>query len=61
MELIAENGTLKAIRCQRMELGEPDASGRRKPVPIKGAVSDFACDYMFGAIGQDTDLTAFEQ
>ena len=58
LELIAENGCLKAIRCQRMELGEPDASGRRKPVPIKGAIVDFPCSYIFAAIGQDTDLTA---
>jgi len=58
LELIAENGRLKAIRCQRMELGEPDASGRRKPVPIKGAIVDFPCSYIFAAIGQDTDLTA---
>jgi formate dehydrogenase major subunit len=60
LELIADNGRLKAIRCQRMELGEPDASGRRKPIPIKGAVVDFACDYIFAAIGQDTDLSALE-
>ncbi len=61
LELIAENGKLKAIRCQRMELGEPDASGRRKPVPIKGAVTDFHCEYIFAAIGQDTDLTALSK
>lgn len=60
LELIAENGKLKAIRCQRMELGEPDASGRRKPVPIGGAVTDFECDYIFAAIGQDTDLSALD-
>jgi formate dehydrogenase major subunit len=60
LELVAEDGRLKAIRCQLMELGEPDASGRRKPVPIKGAVKDFACDYVFAAIGQDTDLTVLE-
>jgi formate dehydrogenase major subunit len=58
LELIADNGKVKAVRCQRMELGEPDASGRRKPVPIKGAVKDFECDYVFAAIGQDTDLSA---
>lgn len=60
IELIAEDGRLKGIRCQRMELGEPDASGRRKPVPIKGAVADFACDYLLQAIGQDTDLTVLQ-
>jgi formate dehydrogenase major subunit len=61
LELLAEDGRLKAVRCQRMELGEPDSSGRRKPVPIKGAITDFACDYVFAAIGQDTDLSAFGQ
>jgi formate dehydrogenase major subunit len=60
LEIVAENGSLKAMRCQRMELGEPDASGRRKPVPIKGAVMDFECDYLFAAIGQDTDLKVLQ-
>jgi glutamate synthase (NADPH) small chain len=32
-----EHGRLNAVRCQRMELGEPDASGRRRPVPIAGS------------------------
>jgi formate dehydrogenase major subunit len=59
LELVAKDGRLKAIRCQRMELGEPDAGGRRKPVPIKGAIADISCNYVFGAIGQDTDLSAF--
>jgi formate dehydrogenase major subunit len=43
-----------------MELGEPDASGRRKPVPIPGAIVDFPCSYIFAAIGQDTDLSALD-
>ncbi|MBN2338007.1 MAG: molybdopterin-dependent oxidoreductase [Acidobacteria bacterium] len=60
LDLIAENGRLRALRCQRMELGEPDASGRRRPVPIPGAVIDIDCSYIFAAIGQDTDLTALE-
>jgi formate dehydrogenase major subunit len=60
LELLSENGKLTAIRCQRMELGEPDASGRRKPVPIPGAIVDFPCSYVFAAIGQDTDLTALD-
>jgi NADPH-dependent glutamate synthase beta subunit-like oxidoreductase len=34
-----ENGKLKTMTCLKMELGEPDASGRRRPVPIEG--SDF--------------------
>ncbi len=34
---LGENGWLTGMECQKMELGEPDASGRRKPVPIKGS------------------------
>ncbi|NLT12796.1 MAG: NADPH-dependent glutamate synthase [Clostridiales bacterium] len=37
-----ENGRVKAIECVRMELGEPDASGRRRPVPVEG--SNFTLD-----------------
>jgi formate dehydrogenase major subunit len=61
IEFISEDGRLKAVRCQRMDLGEPDASGRRKPVPVKGAVVDFPCDYVFAAIGQDTDLSVLQK
>ncbi|MCK6606555.1 MAG: NADPH-dependent glutamate synthase [Ignavibacteriaceae bacterium] len=32
-----ENGWLRAVKLQRMELGEPDASGRRRPVPVEGS------------------------
>ena len=35
-EIIGENGKVTAIRLQVMELGEPDASGRRSPVPVEG-------------------------
>lgn len=43
VEILAdENGWVKGMRCIRMELGEPDASGRRRPVPIEG--SEFVID-----------------
>lgn len=60
LAILAENGRIKALRCRRMTLGERDAGGRRKPVPIDGSETEFACDYLFAAIGQDTDLSAFE-
>ena len=41
------------IRCQRMELGEPDASGRRKPVPIKDSGFEMECDTVIMAIGNE--------
>ncbi len=46
-----EDGWVKAIRCQRMELGEPDASGRRRPVPIEGSEFEFDVDTVIMALG----------
>jgi formate dehydrogenase major subunit len=56
-EVVAENGHVKALRCQRMQLGEPDASGRRRPVPIPGSTQDVECTAIIAAIGQDVDLS----
>ncbi len=43
---------VSSIHCQKMELGEPDSSGRRRPVPIEGEVFDFPVDTVIPAIGQ---------
>lgn len=45
-------GAVGAIRCQEMELGEPDESGRRRPVPIEGKIREFAVDTVVVSIGQ---------
>ncbi len=50
----APNG-VKALHCMRMELGEPDRSGRRRPVPIEGSNFVIEADKIIGAIGQNTD------
>jgi formate dehydrogenase major subunit len=50
------NGRLKSLRCIKMELGAPDASGRRSPVPVEGSEFDVELDYILGAIGQKTDV-----
>jgi glutamate synthase (NADPH/NADH) small chain len=47
-----DKGRLKAMECLRMELGEPDASGRRRPVPIKGSEFISEVDLAVVAIGQ---------
>lgn len=49
-----ENGKLKSVTCIKMELGEADASGRRRPVPIEGSDFDLEVDYILAAIGQKT-------
>jgi len=46
-----EDGWVRGIECQRMELGEPDDSGRRRPVPIKGSEYVIDCDLVVVAIG----------
>ncbi len=45
------NGTVSGIRAIKMELGEPDASGRRRPVPIEGSEFDLDVDTVIIAIG----------
>ncbi len=54
--IVAENGKLRAIRCQRMKLGEPDDSGRRRPVPLEGSEYDLPCQMAISSIGQNTVL-----
>ena len=46
-----ERGWLNAARCVRMELGEPDASGRRRPVPVAGSEFDLPLSVAVMAIG----------
>ena len=46
-----ENGWVRGIRCIRMELGEPDESGRRSPVPIQGSEFDIEADALIVALG----------
>ncbi|MCI1318503.1 MAG: FAD-dependent oxidoreductase, partial [Atopobiaceae bacterium] len=56
LELLAgEDGSVCAARVQRMELGEPDASGRRRPVPIEGAIEEIPCDVAISAIGTNAN------
>ena len=47
-----DQGEVAAIECIRMELGEPDASGRRRPVPIPNSEFQFPVDNVIVAIGQ---------
>jgi len=47
-----ERGRVRGMRCQRMELGEPDSSGRRSPVPIPGSEFDLEVEVVVFAVGQ---------
>jgi formate dehydrogenase major subunit len=54
--IVTKDGRLHGLKCIRMELGEPDASGRRSPVPVEGSEHVLECDFVVSAIGQDIDL-----
>ena len=51
-KIIAEDGRVAGLECRRMQLGEPDASGRRRPEPVEGSEFVIPCDCIVPAIGQ---------
>jgi len=56
VEVLGGNGTVRALRCVRMELGEPDASGRRRPVSMPASEHELSFDTVIAAIGQRPQL-----
>ncbi|MBQ8605742.1 MAG: FAD-dependent oxidoreductase [Clostridia bacterium] len=60
-EIIGENGRVKQVKLQVMELGEPDASGRRSPVAVEGKFEILDVDTVITAIGQKVNVKGFEQ
>jgi len=59
--ILVENGKFKGIRVQRMELGEPDESGRKRPVPIRGSEYEIMGDSLLVAAGELSNAQAFEK
>ncbi len=60
--LIQERGKgLKSLRLIKMELGEPDASGRRRPIPVEGSEFEREVDTVIAAIGQYSDTLCLEK
>jgi len=57
----AATGRLAGIRCVRMELGEPDRSGRRRPLPVEGSEFEVPCSFAFSAVGQAADPDLFSR
>lgn len=51
------NNQITGVECVRMAMGEPDASGRRRPEPVPGSEFIVECDTVIPAIGQDMDLS----
>lgn len=61
IEIIGQNGTVSKMRCQKMKMGEPDASGRRRPVPVEGEEVTLDVDTVIAAIGQRVDASGLEE
>ncbi len=50
-----ENGRVTGMECLKMELGEPDASGRRRPLPIEGSEYNIDCDLVIVSVGSNAN------
>ena len=60
VRIIGKDGSVSALECIRMELGKPDESGRRRPVPVPGSEFRLEVDMVIPAIGQLPDLSFLE-
>jgi NADPH-dependent glutamate synthase beta subunit-like oxidoreductase len=56
VEVVGEKDRMTGLKCLKMELGEPDASGRRRPVPIEGSEFVIEAENLIAAIGQRPDI-----
>jgi heterodisulfide reductase subunit A len=61
IRILGEDGRVSGMECIRMALGEPDASGRRRPIPIEGSEFVLEADMVIPAIGQMPDLDFMDQ
>ena len=59
LEILRNNGTARGLKCIRMELGEPDASGRRRPVPVEGSEFEVPATSIIAAISQEPNFNGF--
>jgi heterodisulfide reductase subunit A len=55
VRVVETDGRVSAVECIRMQLGEPDDSGRRRPEPVPGSEFTIAVDAVVPAIGQESD------
>ncbi|MGQ9645729.1 MAG: FAD-dependent oxidoreductase [Thermodesulfobacteriota bacterium] len=60
IKILGKGGRVAEMECVRMKLGEPDRSGRRKPIPIVGSNLRVQCDTVIAAIGQRVDQKALK-
>lgn len=56
-KMIVKNGKVTGLECVKMQLGEPDASGRRRPVPVKGSEFTIDTGMIISAVGEEPELS----
>ncbi|MFQ5769149.1 MAG: NAD(P)-binding protein [bacterium] len=61
VKLLGCNGNVVGMTCTKMKLGEPDGSGRRRPIPIEGSEFSIEVDNIIAAISQEPDLSFLPQ
>ena len=61
VEVISKDGRISGVRCIKMELGEPDVSGRRRPIPIKGSEYVVPADTMIAAVAQAPEISFLDE
>jgi len=61
VEILGKDGKVTGMKCIKMELGEPDASGRRRPVPIKGSEYVIDAETIVPALSQGADLSFLKE
>ena len=60
-KILGKDGSVAGMECVKMKLGEPDSSGRRRPLPIDGSEFTMDLDMVIMAIGQATDVSFLTQ
>ena len=61
VKVLSKDDRVTGIQCVRMELGAPDASGRRRPIPIKGSEFNISVENVIIAVGQSVDKAALPE
>jgi heterodisulfide reductase subunit A-like polyferredoxin len=61
IEVVKEDGHVKGVKCVKMELGEPDSSGRRRPIPIKDSEFVIPADTMIAAVAQAPEISFLDE
>ena len=59
--VLGKDGKMTGLECLQMELGEPDESGRRRPLPVEGSEFPIEADMMIQAISQRPDISWLEE